>query len=69
MTGFRGSNESLDREISTLEGMARLRLRRASRELRDLDRELRDLRKERARRRAAAEVPAATEPSMTEVRA
>jgi hypothetical protein len=54
MTPFRGSDERLDREIETLEGIARLRLRRAARELRDIDRELSELRRERARRRSAA---------------
>jgi hypothetical protein len=68
MAGFRGSDESLDREIDTLEGVARLRLRRAAREMRDLDRDLRELRRERARRRAAAEIPAAAEPVSEDVR-
>jgi hypothetical protein len=54
MSGFRGSDETLDREIATLEGIARLRLRRAAREMSELDRELRELRAERARRRATA---------------
>jgi hypothetical protein len=53
MSGFRGSDETLDREIAALEGIARLRLRRAAREMQDLDKDLRDLRRERARRRAA----------------
>ncbi len=60
MATFRGDDATLDREIETLEGIVRVRLRRASRELNDLDRELRALRAERARRRASAEVPAAT---------
>lgn len=57
MTGFRGSDESLDREIATLEGIARLRLRRTASELREVDRELRELRRERARRKAATSLP------------
>jgi len=54
MTGFRGTDDSLEREIATLEGIARLRLRRATREINDLDRELRELKSERARRRASS---------------
>ncbi len=52
MAPFRGNDEQLDREIATLEGIARLRVRRVGRELRDLDQDLRDLKRERARRRA-----------------
>ena len=69
MTGFRGSDERLDREIATLEKIARLRVRRVTAELRDLDQDLRELKRERARRRAStvtavvseapAEVPSA----------
>jgi hypothetical protein len=58
MAPFRGPDETLDREIETLEAIARLRVRRVARELRDLDRDLSDLRRERARRRAQATVPA-----------
>ena len=54
MSPFRGSDEVLDREIATIEAIARVRLRRYSREMRELDRDLRELRRERARRRAAA---------------
>ncbi len=57
MGGFRGSDETLDKEIETLEAIARLRVRRVNRELRELDRDLRELRRERARRRAAATDP------------
>ena len=58
MTGFRGSDDALDREIEATERIARLRVRRAAAEMKDLDRDLRELRRERARRRAenAAEV-------------
>ena len=56
MSGFRGSDESLDREIAQIERIARLRVRRAAADLRELDRDLRELKRERARRRA--EVPA-----------
>ncbi len=52
MSGFRGDDGQLDREIATLERIARLRLRRAAAELRELDRDLRELRRERAKRRA-----------------
>lgn len=58
MAPFRGSDQVLDHEIETLEAIARLRVRRAARDLRDLDRDLTELRRERARRRAAAAVPA-----------
>jgi hypothetical protein len=54
MTGFRGSDEQLDREIAAIEGMARVRVRRVAAELHGLERELRELKRERARRRAAA---------------
>jgi len=57
MAPFRGSDECLDREIETLEGIARVRVRRVARELRDIDRDLSELRRERARRRASSEVP------------
>jgi hypothetical protein len=65
MTGFRGTDEQLDREIEAVERIARIRLRRASAELRELEQDLRVLRKERARRRAqtpeSVEVGAAAE--------
>jgi len=51
MTGFRGTDEQLDREIEAVKRLARIRLRRASADLRELDRDLRVLRRERARRR------------------
>jgi hypothetical protein len=57
MAGFRGSDDTLDTEISTLEEIARLRLRRYARDQREIDKDLRELRAERARRRARAEVP------------
>jgi len=57
MPGFRGSDHRLDREIETLEAIARLRVRRVARELRDIDRDLSELKRERARRRAAARFP------------
>jgi hypothetical protein len=57
MSPFRGSDDSLDREIAQLERIGRLRVRRAAADLRELDRDLRELKRERARRRADAEVP------------
>ena len=58
MSGFRGSDEQVDREIAALERTVHLRVRRAASELRELERDLRELRKERARRKAAASLPA-----------
>lgn len=72
MSSYRATDEQLDREIATLERIARIRLRRASAELRELDRDLRDLRKERARRAAQSadlvvtDTPAASEASSSE---
>ncbi|HTZ61678.1 MAG TPA: hypothetical protein VMC82_03435 [Thermoplasmata archaeon] len=57
MSGFRGSDDALDREIAAIEGIARVRVRRVAAELRELDRDLRELKRERARRRAAARLP------------
>ena len=54
MTGFRGSDESLDREIEAIERMARVRVRRVASELNELERDLRELKRERARRRGMA---------------
>jgi len=61
MSGFRGSDEALDREISALEQIARTRVRRAAADLRELERGLRELRRERARRLAIADVSASGE--------
>ena len=72
MSPYRATDEQLDREITTLERMARVRLRRATSELNDLDRDLRELRRERARRAAraaemiAGQVPASAESSTSE---
>jgi septal ring factor EnvC (AmiA/AmiB activator) len=66
MSGFRGSDESLDREIAAVETIARVRLRRASAELRELARDLRELKRERARRRAEAEPPSSEVASGTD---
>jgi hypothetical protein len=60
MPPFRASDDQLDREVETLERIARTRLRRYAKEMRDLDRDLSELRRERARRRASAEVPSAS---------
>ena len=68
MSGFRGSDEQLDREIEALERIARLRLARASFELNEIERDLRELRRTRVRRRgrvagetAPSEPPVAAE--------
>ncbi|MCI4325742.1 MAG: hypothetical protein L3K00_07705 [Thermoplasmata archaeon] len=60
MPPFRATDEQVDREVETLERIARMRLRRYAQEMRQLDRDLSELRKERARRRASAEVPTST---------
>jgi hypothetical protein len=57
MSAFRGSEETLDREIATLERVARQRLRRYSHELRELEDDLRELRRIRARKRAESDIP------------
>ncbi len=62
MTGFRGPDELLDREIETLERIARLRVQRTARELKNLDRDLRELKRERARRRAESPTGAESAP-------
>jgi len=63
MSRFRASDEALEREITELERIARLRVRRAASEMQDLDRDLRELKRERARRRAEAlEATPATAP-------
>jgi hypothetical protein len=56
--GFRGSDETLDAEIATAESHIRVRVRRSIAEMRALERELRELKRERARRRKRAEIPA-----------
>jgi len=65
MSGFRGSDEALDREIAAVEGIARVRLRRATAEMRELARDLRELKRERARRKAAGAVLGLEEGSAT----
>jgi hypothetical protein len=57
MGGFRGSDQTLDQEIATLEAIGRLRVRRYARELKELERDLHELKVERVRRRARAEIP------------
>jgi len=66
MAPYRGSDESLDREISTVEGLVRVRLRRANSDLRELEAILRDLRQERRRRRQSVIGPV-TEPVAVDV--
>lgn len=60
MATFRGSDEAVEREIATLEQMARIRLRRYAAEMRELDRDLSEVRREKARRRVEASVPGTT---------
>jgi len=55
MSSYRATDEQLDREITALERIARVRLKRASTELNEIDKDLRELRRERARRAARAE--------------
>jgi hypothetical protein len=57
MRRFRGSDETLDREIAQVERIARLRLARAAAEMRALERDLRELRRERTRRRGESAEP------------
>lgn len=61
MSPFRGSDDSLDREIATLERIAKVRLRRTSAEFRELERDLRELRREKVRRRGETAMPVGTE--------
>jgi hypothetical protein len=65
VSAFRGDDATLEHEIETLEAIARLRVRRAARELKELDRDLAALRAERARRRARAHVPATASDAAT----
>jgi hypothetical protein len=65
MSPFRATDEQLDREIEALERIARVRLRRASAEMKDLDKDLRELRKERARRAARASEMISTDASVS----
>ncbi len=51
MSRYRATDAQIDREIEALEQIARVRLRRASSELKEIDRDLRELKRERARRR------------------
>ncbi|MGA8274886.1 MAG: hypothetical protein WB789_03375 [Thermoplasmata archaeon] len=64
MTGFRGSDERLDREIAAIERMARVRVRRVASELNELNRDLRELKRERARRKSSAIEDASSEASV-----
>jgi hypothetical protein len=65
MTGFRGSDEQLDREIAAIEGMGRVRVRRVAAELRELEADLRELKRERARRRGTVGEHSAVESGVT----
>ena len=61
MSPFRATDEQLDREIATLERIARQRVRRYARDLSEADRDLQELKRERARRRASSFVPGTAE--------
>jgi hypothetical protein len=63
MSSYHATDEQLDREIAALEQIARVRLRRASRDLNEIDKDLRELRKERVRRAARAAEMISTEAS------
>jgi hypothetical protein len=67
MSAFRGSDDALDREIETLERLARQRVRRYANDLKTLDADLRELRRLRTRRRADAEVIAPATEAIPEV--
>jgi hypothetical protein len=54
MARFRGSDEALEREVAAIQGLVRVRLRRATEELRELDEALAELRRELRRRRVPA---------------
>ncbi|HYA11193.1 MAG TPA: hypothetical protein VEH10_05955 [Thermoplasmata archaeon] len=54
MSAFRGSDEDLDHEIAAVQTLVRVRLRRATTDLRELETALTDLRRERRRRQLAA---------------
>jgi hypothetical protein len=54
VSGFRGDDTTLEREIEAVRATSRLRVRRIIRELDELDRELKGLLREKARRRASA---------------
>ncbi len=67
MSAFRATDAQLEGEIATVERIARLRLRRATEELREFEGVLRELRRERRRRErlvaAALEAGALTAPA------
>lgn len=65
MSPFRATDEQIDREITALERIAKVRLRRAAAELKDIDKDLRELRKEKARRAARASEMIGTEASVS----
>jgi hypothetical protein len=51
MVRFRGSDEEIEREIAAVQGLVRVRLRRANEDLRELETALAELRRELKRRR------------------
>ena len=66
MSGFRGSDDDLEREIAAVQRLVRVRLRRANDDLRELEIALRELRRERRRRQL---VPASTDATQESVSA
>lgn len=65
MSVYRATDEELEREILTVQAIARLRVRRYARELNELERDLAAMRAERARRRAKAQVPGAIDVALS----
>ena len=61
MSAFRGSDDDLDREITAVQRLIRVRLGRANRDMKELELALRELRHERRRRQTAAAVEPALE--------
>jgi hypothetical protein len=51
MSPYRGSDDDLEREIGAVQGLVRVRLRRATSDLRELETALTELRRELKRRR------------------
>jgi hypothetical protein len=54
MSPFRGSDDDLEQEVRAVEGLVRVRLRRANDDLHELETALAELRRELKRRRLAA---------------
>lgn len=61
MSPFRGPDEDLEREIAAVQRLVRVRLRRATDDLRELESALGELRRELRRRRLTSPVPEGAE--------